>query len=265
MLASLESVRRFAQAKLAVATDGAQHVAFAEEKSLKYAKVREHRLSLIADIPRFGALDVGYGVDAWAALLFVDLRNSSKRAEAYGAKATYLTMHTYLPTMAYLVGEAGGHIVGYRGDGLFAAFGIDDYGSNPPELDHCEEVRKAIRCAKAMVESVDDAINPVLIEAGIPGGLLIGVGIDASKVVITRIGLREAYEVTAYGTAVNKAAKESDRGNGEVMISIRAKNMLGTSGKKHRWFKPYPGVTDAVKVNFPPNYWMLGRTKPSKR
>jgi len=218
------------------------------------------RANLISDIPRFDRLKVGTGVDAWAVILFVDLRNSSRRADEYGAKATYLTMHTYLPTMAYLVGKAGGHIVGYRGDGLFAAFGIDDTGHNPSDLDHGAEVQASIRCAKAMVEAVDDVINPVLAAADIPAGLRIGVGIDAHKVVITSIGLRSAYEVTAYGTAVNKAAKESDRGNGEVMISIRAKRMLPLSTTRHQWFKPYPNVNDALKVNYPTTYRMLQRT-----
>jgi class 3 adenylate cyclase len=261
MIDTLPAVRRFAQLKLDIASEAATHVSFAENKSYDLSKGAEHRRRLIGDIPRFRELDVGYGVDAWLTILFVDLRSSSWRAEVHGAKATYLAMHTYLPTMAYIVCQAGGDLVGYRGDGLFAAFGLDASGRNPPDLDHGRAVQNAIRCAKAMVEAIDDAVNPVLSNAGVPAGMQIGVGIDAERVVITNIGLREAYEVTAYGTAVNKAAKLSDCGNAEVIVAHRAKRWLPPATNNHNWFRRKLGVTDGMKVNYPANYVMLRRDK----
>jgi class 3 adenylate cyclase len=262
---SLESVRRFARAKLALASDASQHLAFSEGDGRRIAKAAEHRDRLIGDIPRFGRLEVGEGADAWAAVLFVDLRGSSWRAEEHGARATYLAMHTYLPTMAYLVGKSGGDIVGYRGDGLFAAFGLDENGQNPPGMEPSAEVRKALSCAKAMLEAIDDAVNPVLKEAHLPAGMRVGVGIDAAKIVITNIGLRNAYEITAYGTAVNKAAKLSSDGNSEAIIAVRARRILPTGTSKHRWFKPHWKAKDGLKVNYPPSYQMLKRALLPRR
>jgi class 3 adenylate cyclase len=265
MIDSLEAVLEFAQSKFKIAWTASTQISFSENKAFHYSKDGGIQASMVTEIPRFRELDVGYGVDAWAAILFVDLRSSSWRAEVHGAKATYLAMHTYLPTMSYLVGRADGYIVGYRGDGLIAAFGLDSLGKNPPDLDYGREVQNAIRCAKGMIEAMDDAVNPVLREGGVPAGMEIGVGIDAAKVVITNIGLREAFEVTAYGTAVNKAAKLSDCGNAEVIVAHRAKRLLPPSTGHHRWFARSYKTSDGMRVTYPADYIVLNRSAQKSR
>jgi class 3 adenylate cyclase len=161
--------------------------------------------------------------------------------------------------MAYLVGRTSGHIVGYRGDGLIAAFGLDSSGRNPPDLDLGREVQNAIRCAKGMIEAMDDAVNPVLEDGGVPAGMEIGIGIDAAKAVITNIGLGEAFEITAYGTVVNKAAKLSDCGNAEVVVAHRARHLLPPATNKHNWFRRSIRTSDGMRVNYPNDYVMLRR------
>jgi hypothetical protein len=172
-----------------------------------------------------------------------------------------VTMHAYLPAMAFVVEGMRGHIVGYRGDGLFAAFGLDENGHNPSGMDHGAQVRQAVRCGKAMIETVDEAVTAELAKYDVPGDLRIGVGIDAGKVVVTRIGLRNASDVTAYGTAVNKAAHGSI-GNGVVMITPKARKLYPKCEGGKMGFKPSTRTTEYLRVVFPSGYRILTR-RPS--
>jgi class 3 adenylate cyclase len=211
----------------------------------------------IAEIPRFAAMQVGYGQTAFAAILFVDMRDSSKRAEELGPRQTYLTIHAYLPAMAYVVSKFSAHVVGFRGDGLFAAFGLDATGSNPPNCDIGSELSRAVRCAYAMIEALDEVIIPALNKKDVDTkDLRIGIGIAAGDIVITRVGLELSNcELTAYGPAVNKASKLSD-GNGVVAMDYRTESMF-PSGKGGRIRFEARGNRNGLKVVYPDNYSVL--------
>jgi class 3 adenylate cyclase len=245
---SLKDLFEFAQQRFNTAEVAATELfeSFAEQYQRK-------QLSLVANIPRFRALPVGYGVQVWAAILFVDLRSSSRLADLHGPKITYLTMHTFLPTVARLVVECGGRLVGFRGDGLFGAFGVDDDGKNPDGMNEGKEVRKAVRCGKAMLEATEEVVARILKDNGLPQDLRIGVGIAAGKVVVTSIGLREAFEVTAYGSAVNHAAHLSGR-NGDVMITANARRIYPKGKGGTMGFRSISGVTAGLKVVYPKDY-----------
>ena len=77
-----------------------------------------------------------------------------------------------------------------------------------------------------MLEAVQKVVNPALDDFEIPGDIKIGVGIDAGQIIVTRIGLLDGFEITAYGDAVNTSAKLCARGNDEVIISTDANKEL---------------------------------------
>src|SRR4051812_6839123 len=68
--------------------------------------------AMVADLPAPRRLRLGQACKAWRAILFVDLRGSTRRAEEIGPRATYITMHALLPALAHLVSDEGGFIVG---------------------------------------------------------------------------------------------------------------------------------------------------------
>jgi len=185
------------------------------------ASLAEER-SMVADLPVPRALRLGWATKAWCGILFVDLRGSTERARLLGPAKTYITMHALLPALAHVVADSSGYIVGFRGDGLFACFGIDDRGENPAEMDK-EAKENAVRdagcCGATMVEAVGDVINPLLNEYDNSGDLVLGLGLDAGEVVFTKIGLHNAHEVTAYGDAVNNASKLASKSKGSVRTS----------------------------------------------
>ena len=239
MIASIDDVSEFARRKLREAREGSEEIPFhlverfsAKAMSVRNAKEGSLAASIsIVDDPRFAVLKHSMGQLAWAVVLSVDLRNSTWRAMNHGAEATYLTMHTYLPTMEYIVGKAGGKVIGLRGDGLFAGFGITECNEEERVFTSAIASKAAsdsVKCGHGMIEAVRDVINPILEDDGVPDGLAVGVGIDTGQVVITRIGLDTANEVTAYGDCVNRACKRCN-GNNVVYISRAVVDYYPTS------------------------------------
>ncbi len=89
---------------------------------VKYAK--SYGAELLGDQPGYSELATFRGMKAWGALLSFDLRKSTTRALRVGPRDTFITMHTYIPTMLSIVSSADGIIVGLRGDGAIACFGL---------------------------------------------------------------------------------------------------------------------------------------------
>jgi class 3 adenylate cyclase len=207
---------------------------------------------MLGDVPEYAKLSLGHAVDTWAVILFVDVRGSTKRAKSIGAVKTYLTMHAFVPAMAFLVQQFKGFIVGFRGDGLFAAFGLGDDGSPGTTEDDPIALKSALRCGQAMLEAVDCCINPALEAYEVPTGLKAGVGIDSGGIIITKIGYGRAFEVTAYGDCVNGASKLADRDQQKIHVSKRFHDSYpeSTGGKVGFSLDTRDGVTSYV-VKYP--------------
>lgn len=258
MIATFDAIKTFAEERLNEAVHASVSIQFSEiERYAKSAQTRSLEASSIGDVPAYNVLECGYGVAANAVIVSVDLRASSKRAIEIGPKDTYISMHTFLSTMAEIVRHAGGLIVGLRGDGLIAGFGVKD--KDDPDANWEEGPRAAKRgthCGKAMIEAVDDIINPLLVSESIEGGLQIGVGVSAGEVVITRIGLRCANEVTAYGPPVNQACHLTERST-RIRLHRNAYSLFPTSKEGKLRFLCRNG---AYLVKYPSNMNMLDRS-----
>lgn len=214
---------------------------------------KNYRAHLLADEPRYSEVRIFRGMRAWGSLLSFDLRKSSARALDIGPRDTYLTMHTYLPTMLSLIDSAGGIVVGLRGDGAIACFGLVDQTEGKPKVTSeqaTKAVRQACRCGDAMVKAIDLVVNKVLMEAGVRGGLQVGVGIDVGNIVATNIGLGSASELTAYGNCVNKCCKRSC-GNNMVILTLEAKRMFPKSKSGRTEFHRYKDLSDAFILRYP--------------
>lgn len=217
---SLAELKDVVEASLDIASDTAMQIQLGEAREVR------KRASMLQSLSPFSQLTLGSAVKVWTVILFVDMRSSTLRALEVGPKATYLTMHALLPALAHVVKTSGGYIVGFRGDGLFAAFGIDGNGTPVPSKQRGFVVGGACVCGLAMIEAVQKVVNPALVKYDVAGDVRIGVGVDAGEVVITRIGLSDGFEVTAYGDAVNSSAKLCGQGSNEVIISDEADEMI---------------------------------------
>lgn len=253
-ITSFDSIQDIVNGCLEAAIEAADVIKLSESVKMTRGSAR---LSLLGSEPKFAKLPKFYGMKGWAAILSVDLRDSSNRAVRVGARNTYVTMHTYLPTMAAVVGKADGRVVGLRGDGLFACFGLTELRGTGTEVTPevgGKAVKDAANCGKAMIEAVNEAINPALARAKIPAGLEVGIGIDTGDIVVTRIGLEDVEEITAYGPAVNHACKL--RAHNAVVISNRAYQIFPTSKGGRLTFQK---SGNNWRVDYPRDMWMLSR------
>ncbi len=225
---SSEAVREFARDRFNEANVATNTIRFSTRTggTLLAEQYMAKSARALTDRPEFEELDTSFGKLAWAAMLCVDLRGSSQRAIAVGAKSTYLTMHTYLPTMIHVSSHFAGEVVGLRGDGIIVALGLKEVEkplNNEIEPNHgSEAVRNAVKCGKAMIESIE-IVNSILKDADIRAGLEVGVGIDTGEVVVTRIGHLTATELTAYGPCVNKCCKLSNESS-KICLTYSARD-----------------------------------------
>jgi class 3 adenylate cyclase len=266
MIAHLGDVSCFIENIYDEAAKAADGIFEFSEGIVKNARVKAH----LATFPTYSNLQVGGGKEIWAAVLYTDLRNSSNRAIEIGPRATYISMHCLLGGLAYLVQKAGGCVSNFRGDGLFGLFGLDDSGANPADLNESRMVKKATTCGIAMIEMIDEVINPLLAQNGIRGDLRIGVGVDHGRIVVTKIGLAHANEITPYGPPVNHAAKFCG-GNCEIYVSRRAHDIYPESKGGKLTFEhasiPVKGgkALAGYKVKYPRTLQMLGRNPDLQR
>lgn len=235
MAPSVEQLREIVSNSLSRAEDAAIQMRLDSGTDTKIAK------SMVKDLRRFRTFSLGSGATAWGAILFVDVRGSTKRAVSIGPRKTYITMHALLPALAYVVEEYGGYVVGFRGDGLFAIFGLTDSGYNADQFDQGKIIADASSCGQWMIEGVAKVVNPALQDRECSGNLRIGVGIDSGRIVVTRIGFRYVDEVTAYGDAVNSAAKISSVSDSKVIVSAEVDRLFPTSKAGTIKVNPVPG------------------------
>ena len=119
MIATFDEIDIFAKDLFNGARVGAESIQFSLSENSERHRYQKSaggiRASLVGNEPEYAKLSMARGMGAWAVILSVDLRESSERAVRLGGEHTYLTMHTYLPTMIELVDRAKGLIVGLRG------------------------------------------------------------------------------------------------------------------------------------------------------
>jgi adenylate cyclase len=138
-----------------------------------------------------------FGEELRVTILFIDLRGSTRLAEARLPYDVVFVLNHYFAEMATAVEATGGHYSNFTGDGLMALFGLeedDDHGA-----------RAALSCALRMLERLDDLNRQLASELAEP--LRIGIGIHTGDAIIGQMGPPKTPILTALGDAVNTAAR----------------------------------------------------------
>lgn len=159
-------------------------------------------------------------------VLFIDMRNSTKRAQTIGPEKTFLSLHAFIPAMIYIIEYYQGHVIDIMGDGVMAFFGGGSSG-----MAHSVAIQKAGLCAIDMIRALKEVVNPV-IKANVKWEIQCGIGIDHGDVIVTKIGTNGAFDVKAIGDCINKASKLSS-GTDNIIVTkkIRDKWPTGKNGK----------------------------------
>lgn len=138
-----------------------------------------------------------------ATVLFVDMVGSTAHAEKLDPAALMEWTNRFMGVMAREVGQAGGVVDDYFGDGLKATFGAPI--ARTSEEGVAEDARHAIDCALAMAGALD-GLNRANESAGLPT-TAVRIGIDSGTVVAGCLGSSDRLKYTVMGDVVVTAAR----------------------------------------------------------
>jgi adenylate cyclase len=138
-----------------------------------------------------------FGEERRVTILFIDLRGSTRLAEARLPYDVVFLLNHYFAEMAIAIDATGGHYSNFTGDGLMALFGLEgnaDHGAHA-----------ALNCALRMLDNLDRLNQELAAELSEP--MIIGVGIHTGDAVIGKMGPPKTPVLSALGEAVNTAAR----------------------------------------------------------
>ena len=143
---------------------------------------------------------VNIGEERYVVSMFIDMRGSTKLAEARLPFDTVFLVNRFLEAASQGVIEAGGQPNQFVGDGLLALFGLD--------TDPATACRQAMRAAAMAASNIQHMNHEFATELQAP--IQFGIGIHGGEVIIGDIGFRDHTVFTALGDAVNVAARLQD-------------------------------------------------------
>lgn len=160
--------------------------------------------------PDFENLELGQLRRSRIASLFLDLSNFTGRTFWDDDREVAELAHSVLSGFALVVRDLGGHVLGLRGDGLYAGFG--------PHEDEALVTSCAGLAAAVALDVVEAGVNNELRKRGI-APLQARAGIDYGDVTFVRSGVSNASEVNVVGFSANFAAKAEKIANSwEVVV-----------------------------------------------
>lgn len=207
-----------------------EHYEKANQKLLEKRTFFEHAETAISDvIPGFDADKLefcSYDKENFA-VLFVDMRNSTKRAQDVGAEKTFLTMHVFLTALLEIVKCYNGKVIDIMGDGIMVFWGGREARAEENMI-KTEAVRNAGKCGRSMLKIRNEVINKIIKEKGLGNEISFGVGVTFDSVVVTKIGIPNSYDVKAFGDCINVASKYSKLYN-QMKVSKKVKEIWPSS------------------------------------
>ena len=205
------------------------------KNNIQKRAILEHSFSAISDvIPGFEAnkLEFGSYDKENFAVLFVDMRDSTMRAQEVGAEKTFLTMHIFLTALLEVVKYYHGKVIDIMGDGLMVFWG----GRNAREEENMvksKAIQKAGLCGRDMLVVLEKVINKIITNENLGNKISIGVGVTFDSVIVTKIGIKDSYDVKAFGDCINTASKYANQVTNKVKVSKKVRNLWpkGKNGK----------------------------------
>ena len=154
------------------------------------------------------------------AVLFADMRDFTRLAEARLPYDVVFVLNRYREEMAHAIESAGGVVNEFVGDGVMALFGLDS--------DVETGCRQAMAAAHAMLERLEYLNRTLAAELNEP--LRIGIGIHAGPVILGEMGYANLKGITVVGDVVNTASRLEEmtkRFGAQVVVSEDAATHLG--------------------------------------
>lgn len=171
--------------------------------------------------PEFQDLRLGESGHCDLATAFIDLRKFTRRTYLSDdpAKLVFLA-NAFLTQCAQIVQDRGGHVLGFRGDGLFAGFGGP--GGNAEV-----QVRCAVDACVFALDATNNVLNAMLVADG-EDRIQVRAGVDFGRADFVRSGTAQGSEVNVVGFAANSSSKAQTKAKSwELVIGRDAAGVLG--------------------------------------
>ncbi len=159
-----------------------------------------------------------------------DLRGFTAFSESVAPEEVVDLLERYYSAIGEAVGEHGGTIKDYSGDGVLVLV-----GAPVPYPDHA---RRAVLIASSIRERVTKILSAWK-NLGLE--LQVGVGLAGGYVTVGAIGGAERLEYVAVGPAVNLASRLCERAAGNILVDQRVVSLLGENPPFH--FEPVETAT----------------------
>jgi class 3 adenylate cyclase len=130
-------------------------------------------------------------------VMFCDIREFTKRAEAMPAAEVIALLNRYFTKVVSIVHECGGTVDKFIGDGLMAFFGAPNELPNPAE--------SGFECACRVIEDIGHFNLALAADGHAP--LRIGIGLHIGDAIVGHVGSDLRHNYTAIGDVVNVASR----------------------------------------------------------
>jgi class 3 adenylate cyclase/putative methionine-R-sulfoxide reductase with GAF domain len=202
----IELVRLFAD-QAAIAIANARLLEAVERQRKQLSRFLSPQVAEVITSERGEQLLAGHR--AYISVLFCDLRGFTAFAETAAPEELFDLLREYHALMGELIGEHGGTVEHFAGDGLMVFF------NDPVSLEKHE--LQAVRLALRAQERFAD-VAAAWRKRGVDLG--IGIGIAAGYATLGRIGFEGRYDYGALGPVTNLASRLSSKAaTGEILIS----------------------------------------------
>jgi len=148
-----------------------------------------------------GQIRRGDGETIRAAIVMGDIRGSTQMAEVLGRQAYIDALNTFFDNVAGAFSEAGGEILSFIGDGFLAIFPCNA-NTKPERTRACQAANQAAFVATAQMR----AANAERMANG-DEEIHYGLGLHIGNVMYGNVGLEDRLTFSAFGSAVNEAAR----------------------------------------------------------
>ena len=161
------------------------------------------------------------GVEIEATVLYADLSGSTKMVDSFSPTFAAEVYKAYLHCAAKIIRSEGGEITAYDGDRIMAIF----IGTR--------KNTSAVRAAMKIKYAVKEIINPAIAKSYGQGIYTVKqvVGIDTSKLLVAKTGIRGANDLVWVGRAANYAAKLSNLENFYTYITKNVYDAMSDEAK----------------------------------
>jgi class 3 adenylate cyclase len=187
-----------------------------------------------------------HGVNLDAAVLYADMKGSTALVDNTTAEFAAEVYKTYLMCSARIIKNEGGSITAYDGDRIMAAFVGDQKRTTA--------ARTALKINYAVKKIINPALHrqyPLMSDFKLEHV----VGVDCSKLLAARIGVRNDNDLVWVGRAANHAAKLTELNDDGYSIFITASvfngmndlSKFGGTPRRMMWEKRgWPKMAGAV-------------------